>query len=366
MGAIFYIFPVMSSTQTNKNNPCFRWKNIHNSVLFPIRVPMELRTVFPTRGQQVSVRIIVFQEEPLYLQCLTTTLAIEVVESVSIYLDILTLGLWAIWEHPLSLPECMLIPRQLLVHHCQEVRKDIHKFCSCVLRRRRAVFSKDCTGPRVVHHNVSSEHDSAFTLRKFWFQLCIFEMTDVHQCSKVDFLFVSVCFQNNLLLAFDFLQLPGWNRLKFLPLLLQCCFRTRNFHRLRHRKKLWTKLKWVIELYPLPAMWSSSSFGWDDSTRCLLDSCASTIHACFVFGILLDSQLCASVSWGEQCLIVPFVHGINSSIGTSNFLLTFLVSSFSPSSGLSFGFSIAHSCFSLSFDRLFQFGSILQAAFSSL
>ena len=96
-------------------------------------------------------------------------------------------------------------------------------------------------------------------------------------------------------------------------------------------KNLWTKLKWVIELYPLTAMWSSSSFGWDDSRRCLLDSCDSAIHACFAFGILLDSQLCASVSWGEQCLIVPFVHGINSSTGTSNFLLTFLkVSLYSP------------------------------------
>ena len=63
-------------------------------------------------------------------------------------------------------------------------------------------------------------------------------MTDVHQRSKVDCLFVSVCFQNKLLLAFDFLQLPGWNRLKFLPFLLQCCFRIRNFHRLRQRKKL--------------------------------------------------------------------------------------------------------------------------------
>ena len=33
---------------------------------------------------------------------------------------------------------------------------------------------------------------------KLWLQLRILEMTDVHQCSKVDFPFVSLCFQNNL------------------------------------------------------------------------------------------------------------------------------------------------------------------------
>ena len=40
-------------------------------------------------------------------------------------------------------------------------------------------------------------------------------MTDVHQCTKVDFLSVSLCFQDNLLLAFDFLQLPCWKRSSF-------------------------------------------------------------------------------------------------------------------------------------------------------
>ena len=36
-------------------------------------------------------------------------------------------------------------------------------------------------------------------------------------------------------------------------------------------------------------MWSSWSFGGGDSRRCLVDSCASTIHACLVWGILLDA-----------------------------------------------------------------------------
>ena len=54
---------------------------------------------------------------------------------------------------------------------------------------------------------------------------------------------------------------------------------------------LCTKLKRVIELYPLPALWSSWSFSRNYSKRCLVGSWASTMYACFVFGILLDSFL---------------------------------------------------------------------------
>ena len=69
--------------------------------------------------------------------------------------------------------------------------------------------------------------------------------------------------------------------------------------------------------YPLPAMWSSWSFGRDGSRCCLVDSWASTI------GILLDWQLFASVSWKLKSFFVPFLQGIAASIGTSNFLLAF-------------------------------------------
>ena len=59
----------------------------------PIQVLIKLlRTVFPTRGQQVDVLTNVVQEEPLDHQYLTMIWAICVVEVVSIYLDILTYG----------------------------------------------------------------------------------------------------------------------------------------------------------------------------------------------------------------------------------------------------------------------------------
>ena len=52
---------------------------------------------------------------------------------------------------------------------------------------------------RVVFSNVTLEYDSSFVLLKFVFQLSVFEMTQLHQRSKVNFDFVPLCFQNNLL-----------------------------------------------------------------------------------------------------------------------------------------------------------------------
>ena len=59
---------LMSSTCTDKNNPCFRWTKRQSpfGTFFPIQV---LRTVFPTRDQQVGARTNVDREEPLDLQC---------------------------------------------------------------------------------------------------------------------------------------------------------------------------------------------------------------------------------------------------------------------------------------------------------
>ena len=64
-------------------------KDIPNSVLLPIQAQAELpRTIFPTRDQQVGVRMNFVQEEPLDLQCWSMILAMYVVEDVSRYLDI--------------------------------------------------------------------------------------------------------------------------------------------------------------------------------------------------------------------------------------------------------------------------------------
>ena len=49
----------------------------------------------------------------------------------------------------------------------------------------------------------------AFVFFEILVQLRILEMTDVHQCRKVDFLFAALCFQNNLVPAVDYALLPA-------------------------------------------------------------------------------------------------------------------------------------------------------------
>ena len=50
-------------------------------------------------------------------------------------------------------------------------------------------------------------------------------------------LFLSLCFENYLLLALDFLQLPCWDCLELFPFLAHCSFCIQNFHRLGHWNK---------------------------------------------------------------------------------------------------------------------------------
>ena len=66
--------------------------DIPSSVLFPHPSSKRTsRTVFPTKIEQVDVRLNFVQEEPMDLQCLTMILVICVENDVSIFLDILTL-----------------------------------------------------------------------------------------------------------------------------------------------------------------------------------------------------------------------------------------------------------------------------------
>ena len=81
---------------------------------------------------------------------------------------------------------------------------DIHYFCCIHLRRRRAMFNKDCIGSRVVLHSVTSGHDSTFVILKCWFQLHIFQITDVYQCGKMDILLSLCASRMRSFLLFDF------------------------------------------------------------------------------------------------------------------------------------------------------------------
>ena len=174
---------------------------------------------------QVGVRTNFVQEGQLDLQCLAKSLANYVVEdnlgaSFNFYLGVCWHGV-----------SCLSITVRWSCN-------DIHVFCWCHLRRRRALFIKHWIGSRVLFYNVPSKHDSTLILLKFRLSLRFLERTDVHQCSRVDFIFVSLCLQNNIFFALDFIQLPCWNRFELLPFLGHCCLCIRTFHCLRHKHKL--------------------------------------------------------------------------------------------------------------------------------
>ena len=63
-------------------------------------------------------------------------------------------------------------------------------------------------------------------------------MAYVQQCSKVDFIFVSLCFENILFLTLDFFQVPCWSCLDLFPFRVHCSCCIRDFHRLWHRNEL--------------------------------------------------------------------------------------------------------------------------------
>ena len=93
-----------------------------------------------------------------------------------------------------------------------------------------------------------------------------------HQCSKVDFPFLFICFQNNIFPALHFVQFPRWQVFELLHSLSTAAFATRIFIACDSGINLCTKLQWLTELNPFSAMWSSWILGRGDSRRFLVDS----------------------------------------------------------------------------------------------
>ena len=133
-------------------------------------------------------------------------------------------------EHPPSSPECVPIWRRLLVRHSL-VALEWHP--SLLLPS----FVTQTSLVQWILHRLQSRlcllyfcnlgSDSAF-LR--W-QMSI-------NVAKWTCFFVSLCIQNKSLFSLNFVQMPRWNRFEPLSVLVHCCFRIRNFHRLTHRNKL--------------------------------------------------------------------------------------------------------------------------------
>ena len=241
MGSIFGFLPaiLMSSTYTDKNNPCFWWTNRYSELgTFPIQVPTELcQNVFPSKGLQVGDHVDFFQEEPLDLQCVTMILATCVEVDVSIYLDILTLEFWANLERLPFLLVCKRILGLLLVVH-NEVILQWHPslwLLSFVTQTSLALW---------IHHEslnrlsqCHSEYNPAFVLVKLRLRILIFEITDVHQRLKM------ACSH------FVFREKSPFCS-ELLPLFVHCSCRLRNFHCMRHRNKLVPEIVMTYRIVP--------------------------------------------------------------------------------------------------------------------
>ena len=190
-GARFFFFPgmfVSSACTDKKQSLCSMNKQTLPSwYFFTIQDPRTcLRTVFPTRDQQLDVRMDFVREVPQGLRCLPKMSAICVVEDVSICLDILTFEFWAICECPPIPVECKLTLRRLLVRHnlatsqqhpitCAVVTLDADK--PCKLRRLQCRLLQCHHGTRLCH--------CIFAIGVL--TPCFFEVTNVHQWSKGDF-----------------------------------------------------------------------------------------------------------------------------------------------------------------------------------
>ena len=64
-------------------------------------------------------------------------------------------------------------------------------------------------------------------------------------------LFLSLCCQNDLLVALLLVQLPCWQLFELLPFLVHCGFRVRNFHCPEHRNKLVHQIVVTSRIEPL-------------------------------------------------------------------------------------------------------------------
>ena len=97
---------------------------------------------------------------------------------------------------------------------------------------------------------------------------------------------------------------------------------------------LWTKLKWVIELNPPSAMWSSCFLGRAGSKRFLVDSRAFTIHGYSVIPWILWSLEQQFPAASSSAFLSPsYKAWLNSSEHPISSLRFLMVSLYSPSSG---------------------------------
>ena len=91
---------------------------------------------------------------------------------------------------------------------------NIHDFCDSHLWRRRTLLCENGVSSWIIFYNVPRSTTLPFVFPQLGFQLRILEVTYVHLCTKVNFLDVSLCFQENIFLHLGFVRIPCWDCLE--------------------------------------------------------------------------------------------------------------------------------------------------------
>ena len=333
--ASFQLF-LMSSTHTERNNPCFRWANKHSQLgtFSPIRFPIGLpQTVSPMCVPQVDVRTNFVREEPLDLQCLPMNSAIlcrgrRIHTSGHSDLGILSnLG-----RSAPSLPDCKQTLRRLLVLHKSQWHPSLLRpsfvtqtnLAQWRLQRLQSRLSQCHLGVRL---DLYTSEFSAQTPHFLRWHMPISEAKWT--------LCLSLCVSKiTPFFALDFFQAPCWKCLEFLPFCVHCGFCIRNFHRLWH----WNKLVHQIVMWHRSKPFACNVIFMifpdsEDSARCL---CGLMRFHFFNHTLFWNSSRMQSPTSRMQSPIFAttfvmqgcLLHGMAGAVDLTSFLLAFFLKSF--------------------------------------
>ena len=168
-----------------------------------------------------------------------------------------------------------------------------------------------------------------------WFQLCIFWGG---MCPSKKQSGLSCCLfalPESPLFALDFVQLPGWNRLELLPILVHGSLCIRNLHRLWHWDKLTHQITMCHRSESFPSNPIFMCFGLQrfcSLSRRLVGFHHTTIH-CFEFFLMAIFLL--NIRFHDAGMLFVSLAGHGRSNKSLHFLLAFflIISEHSLSSG---------------------------------
>ena len=137
------------------------------------------------------------------------------------------------------LPECLRILHRLLVYlQSGSLAFTSITFAAVIWDADEPCSEETAWAPESSFTMSPRSTPLSFVLLNFWFELRIFEMTDVHQCSKVDLFFRLFVLPEKPPLLLTFSICHAGIVSSFFHALSTASFYIPNVHRLRHKNKL--------------------------------------------------------------------------------------------------------------------------------